>query len=122
MAEKLILKPDANHPIDITPLDRRVTVTVAGTIVADSQNALVLQEASYPAVIYIPRNDVKMELLERSEHVSYCPYKGDASYYSIPSGGKRSENAIWTYEHPYDSVSPIKEYLAFYPDRVDAIN
>jgi uncharacterized protein (DUF427 family) len=96
-------------------------VKVAGRIVADSRGALTLREASYAPVQYIPRRDVDMTLLERTDHATYCPYKGDCSYFSIPSGGDRSTNAVWTYEAPYEAVSPIKDHLAFYPDRVDAI-
>ncbi len=96
-------------------------VTVAGRVVADTRAALALRESDYPPVYYIPRNDVDMSLLERSDNESYCPYKGDASYFSIPIGGERSVNAIWTYEAPYDAVAQIKDYVAFYPDRVDAI-
>jgi uncharacterized protein (DUF427 family) len=83
--------------------------------------ALNLQEAGYPPVQYIPGNDVDMTQLQRTEHQAYCPYKGDCAYYSIPAGGERSVNAVWTYEGPYSAVSAIRDYLAFYPDRVDAI-
>ncbi|MBV9505366.1 MAG: DUF427 domain-containing protein [Acidobacteriia bacterium] len=121
MAEKLILKPSAQHPITIEPLGRRVVVEVAGQTVAESNNAIVLREASYPPAIYIPREDAQMGLLEHSDHSSYCPFKGDATYFDIPSGGERSKNAVWTYEMPYDAVAQIKGHLAFYPDRVDAI-
>jgi len=113
--------PNAEHPITVEPSKTRVRVIVDGRVVADTRAALTLRESDYPAVQYVPRADVDMSLLERSAHESYCPYKGDASYFSIPSGGERSANAIWTYEAPYDAVTPIKEYLAFYPDRVDAI-
>jgi uncharacterized protein (DUF427 family) len=89
--------------------------------VADTRDALILREASYPAVHYVPCNDVDMALLERTEHATYCPYKGDCSYFSIPLGGDRSVNAVWTYEAPYAAVTLIKDHLAFYPDRVDAI-
>lgn len=115
------LTPGPDHPITITPLGRRVTVTVAGQTIADSDRALQLKEASYPAVVYVPREDARMDLLSRSEHRTHCPYKGDASYYSIPAGGARSVNAVWTYETPYEAVSAIAGHLAFYPDRVDAI-
>jgi uncharacterized protein (DUF427 family) len=97
-------------------------VTVGGKVVADSRNALTLREAAYPAVQYIPRQDVDMAQLARSEHTSYCPYKGDASYYSIPAGGEKSVNAVWTYEEAYSAVAPIKDHVAFYPDRVDSIS
>jgi uncharacterized protein (DUF427 family) len=96
-------------------------VTVAGRIVAESLRALRLEEKGHSAVYYLPRNDADMSLLVRTEHYTYCPYKGDCAYYSIPIGGSKSENAVWTYEEPYDAVANIKEYLAFYPSRVDAI-
>jgi uncharacterized protein (DUF427 family) len=89
--------------------------------VADSREALMLRETSYPGVQYIPRKDVDMTLLRRTQHATYCPYKGDCSYYSIPVGQERAVNAVWTYETPYPAVAVIKEYLAFYPSRVDSI-
>jgi uncharacterized protein (DUF427 family) len=113
--------PGPDHPITILPHQGRILVRVAGTLIADTREALILQEASYPPVQYIPRKDVDMKLLRRTEHTTYCPYKGDCSYYSIPNGGERSINAVWTYETPYPSVAQIKDYLAFYPSRVDAI-
>jgi uncharacterized protein (DUF427 family) len=121
MSSRAHLIPGANHPIAITPSDAHIVVRVAGRVVADTRHALSLREASYPAVHYIPRSDVDMSLLERTDHQTYCPYKGECSYYSIPIGGERAVNAVWTYEHPYDAVAPIKDYLAFYPTRVDAI-
>jgi uncharacterized protein (DUF427 family) len=105
----------------IGPNSSRVVVKLGGHTIADSRNALTLREASYPAVQYIPRKDVDMTLLERTDHSTHCPYKGDASYYSITPGGERSKNAIWTYETPHDAVSEIKDHVAFYPDRVDSI-
>ena len=113
--------PGPDHPITITPATGRVIVTVGGKVIAASSKALTLKEASYPAVQYIPRADVDMSLLARSDHKTYCPYKGDCSYYSIPSGGERSRNAVWTYEDAYPAVAAIKGHLAFYPNRVDAI-
>jgi uncharacterized protein (DUF427 family) len=98
-----------------------VIVRVAGRVVADTNGALTLREANYPPVHYIPRNDADMALLARTGHATYCPYKGDCAYYSIPIGAGRSDNAVWTYEHPYEAVAAIKDHLAFYPDRVDAI-
>lgn len=95
---------------------------VAGKIVADTREALTLREAAYPAVQYIPRKDVNMALLHRTDHATHCPYKGDAAYFSIPAGGARSVNAVWTYEAPFAAVVPIKDHLAFYADRVDAID
>ncbi len=118
MTEKLVLEPTADHPITVTPNPNRVVVTVAGKTVADSRNALTLQEASYPAVQYIPLADVDESLLERTDHESYCPFKGDASYFSIPAAGSAGENAVWQYQHPYPSVAPIQDRVAFYADRV----
>lgn len=113
--------PGPDHPITIERNPSRVVVTVAGRIIADTRDALTLREAHYPPVFYVPRKDVDIALLERTEHSTYCPYKGDAAYFSIPSGGERAVNAIWTYESPYPAVEPIREHLAFYSDRVDSI-
>lgn len=121
MATKPVLVPGPDHPITIAPEPNRIVVKAAGRTLADTAAALVLREASYPPVYYIPRSDVDMSLLTRTKHVTYCPYKGKASYYSVPSGGERSLNAVWTYEEPYEAVSQIKEHIAFYPDRVDSI-
>ncbi|MBB5573834.1 MULTISPECIES: DUF427 domain-containing protein [Rhizobium] len=122
MSEKLVKIPGPDHPITIENKRAHVTVSVAGKVIADTHDALSLKEASYPAVIYVPRKDVDMSALQRTDHATYCPFKGDCSYYSIPVGGERSVNAVWTYENPHASVSQIKDYMAFYPDRVDAIN
>ncbi len=121
MPEKTVLQPGPTHPITVTPNPAHITVTVAGRVVADTHRALTLQEASYPAVQYIPMVDVDSSMLERTDNATYCPYKGDASYYSIPAGGERSVNAIWVYENPYAPVAEIKDHVAFYPDRVDSI-
>lgn len=121
MTNKTVLQPGPDHPITIEPLGKKVSVTLAGKTIATSSRALLLKEASYPGVVYIPREDADMTLLERTDHSTHCPYKGDASYYSIPVGGARSKNAVWTYETPHAAVSAIKDHLAFYPDRVDAI-
>jgi uncharacterized protein (DUF427 family) len=121
MNTKPVRIPDASHPISIEPNPNRIVIKVADRVIADTHRALALREAKYPAVQYIPREDVDMTLLSRSSHQTYCPYKGDCSYYGIPSGGEKSANAVWTYETPYDAVSPIREHLAFYPDRVDSI-
>ena len=114
--------PGPDHPIEVTPDSSHIVVRIGGRVVADTRSALTLQEASYPPVHYIPRKDVDMSLLERTDHQTYCPYKGDCSYFSIPLGGDRSVNAVWTYEHPYDAVAFIKGHLAFYPTRVDEIS
>jgi uncharacterized protein (DUF427 family) len=113
--------PGPDHPIDIAPTQSRVVVKLAGRVIADTHDALTLREASYPPVQYIPRKDIDMSLFERTAHESYCPYKGEAAYYSVPAGGERAINAAWTYEAPYEAVAEISEHLAFYPDRVDSI-
>jgi uncharacterized protein (DUF427 family) len=118
---KTIKIPGPDHPITIERNPRRVVVSVGGRVLADSRDAQILREAGYPAVQYIPPKDVDMTLLERSAHTTYCPYKGDCGYFSIPSGGERAINAVWTYEAPYDAVAAIRNCLAFYPERVDAI-
>jgi uncharacterized protein (DUF427 family) len=118
---KQIKIPGPDHPISIEANPSRVVVTVGGQIIADTREALALREASYPATQYIPRKDVNMAALARTDHTTYCPYKGDASYYSIPAGGDRSINAVWSYETPYDAVKQIRDYVAFYPSRVDKI-
>ncbi|HZY96497.1 MAG TPA: DUF427 domain-containing protein [Candidatus Cybelea sp.] len=118
---KTVKIPNSKHPITIERNGSHVRVTVAGRVVADTTRALTLRESDYPPVQYVPRDDVDMSVLERSDNQSYCPYKGDASYYSITIGGGRGKNAVWTYDAPYQAVAEIKEYLAFYPDRVDSI-
>jgi uncharacterized protein (DUF427 family) len=118
---KEIKIPGSDHPIAISPVDGTVRVTVAEKIVAESTRALRLEEKGYPPVYYLPRTDADMSLLVRTTHYTYCPYKGDCTYYSIPIGGAKSEYAVWTYEKPYEAVADIKEHLAFYPTRVDAI-
>jgi uncharacterized protein (DUF427 family) len=118
---KTVKIPGPDHPISVERSASRVVVTVGGRTVADTREALTLREASYPPVQYIPRKDVDMTLLARTDHATYCPYKGDCAYYSIPLGGARSTNAVWTYESPYAAVAAIRDCLAFYPDRVDAI-
>lgn len=121
MNAKPVKQPGPDHPISIAPISRRIVVTVAGRTVADTRNALLLREANYPPVAYIPRQDADMSLLTRSDLTSYCPYKGDCTYYGIPAGGEKSANAVWTYETPYPAVGQIGGHLAFYPNRVDSI-
>ena len=121
MTAKTVKLPGADHPITIERNPARIVVTIAGRVVADTRAALTLREASYAPVQYIPREDVDMALLARSDHATYCPYKGDCAYYSIPLGGEGSINAVWSYEAPFDAVAQIKDHLAFYPDRVDSI-
>lgn len=113
--------PGPNHPITVKPNAKRVRVILAGKTIAETTRALTLQEATYPAVQYIPREDVDMSLLTRSSHLTRCPYKGEASYFSISIGPRLRENAAWSYETPFLTVKEIAGYLAFYPNRVDKI-
>jgi uncharacterized protein (DUF427 family) len=111
----------ADHPITITPTKGRVRVKFGGRVIADSTRALTLQEASYPPVQYIPREDAEMAFFQPSQHKTHCPHKGDASYFSLKSGEKSADNAVWSYVEPAPAVSHIAGHLAFYPDRVDSI-
>ena len=122
MSDSRMRVPDENHPITITPTGSRVTVTWKGKVIADSTNALSLAESTYPVVQYIPRKDVKPDVLEGSEHTTYCPFKGTASYFTLSAEGARDENAVWYYTNPYDAVGDIKDHVAFYPNVVDAID
>lgn len=113
--------PGPDHPITITPSSKRVRVTFAGKVIADSMHTLTLKEANYPAAHYIPRADADMSALIPTDHHTHCPYKGDASYFTLQAGKERAENAVWSYEKPFPAMAEIKEYLAFYPNCVDAI-
>ncbi|AJK50428.1 DUF427 domain-containing protein [Burkholderia plantarii] len=120
-SDRPVRVPGPDHPISIAPTGARVLVKAGAAPLADTHRALTLREAAYEPVQYVPRADVDLTRVERSTHTSYCPYKGEAVYYSIPELGKRGENAIWSYETPYDAVAPIAGHFAFYTDRVDAI-
>ncbi len=113
--------PGPDHPITVEPSGKRVTVKFAGRTIVDTTGALTLREASYPPVYYIPIGDVAPGVLERTTHHTHCPYKGDASYFSIKVDGKTAENAVWSYENPFPAMAGIKGYVAFYPNKVDAI-
>jgi len=115
----LMLKPSAKHPITIEPATERWRVRFAGHVIADSNDALILREADYPAVVYFPRQDVGMEYMSRTERRTHCPYKGDAAYYSLYMDGDLAENAVWTYEQPYEGMEAIARRLAFYTSRVE---
>jgi uncharacterized protein (DUF427 family) len=119
MTEKQVLVPGPDHPITVTPSDQTVTVTFDGRVIAKTDRALVLRESTYPPVYYLPLDAVEADVLRPSSHATYCPYKGDASYYSLIAGETVSENAVWTYVTPYDAVSEIAGRVAFYPDRVE---
>ena len=108
----------SDHPIHISPVAGRVRVTWRGKVIADSDGALELREHTYPPVLYIPRGDAKMAHFTRTEHHTGCPYKGEATYFSLVAGQHRAENAVWSYETPYPAMAAIAEHLAFYPNQV----
>jgi uncharacterized protein (DUF427 family) len=113
--------PGPDHPITIAPAAKRVRVTFAGRVIADSSRALALEEAGYPVVFYIPRADADMAALQPTAHHTHCPHKGEASYFNIAANGRSAENVVWSYEQPFPAVKEIAGHLAFYPNRVDAI-
>lgn len=112
-------EPGPDHPITVTPTAARVTVKLAGRTIADTTSGLTLQEASYPAVQYIPLADVDPDVLVKTDTESYCPFKGDASYYTVRTDDGEVRDVIWTYEQPYPAVAEIKDHAAFYPDEVE---
>ena len=118
MTPRPVRIPGPDHPITVKPAGGRVVVKKGDQVIVDTRDALILQESTYAPVFYVPRTDADMAALSRTAHHSYCPYKGEASYYSLPGESESSVNAIWTYETPYDAVSPIAGHLAFYADRV----
>jgi uncharacterized protein (DUF427 family) len=111
--------PGPDHPITIAPADQRWRVKFQGHVIADSGDALILKEADYPPVVYFPRDDVSMEYLTRTTHATHCPYKGDASYYTLMMDGRFVENGVWTYESPYPAMDLIAGRVAFYPNEVE---
>jgi len=116
-------KKHPDHRIVTQPAGLRVRVTFKGEVIADTREAIQMEEAMQgstvaPAVYYIPRKDVRMQRLVRTSHSTYCPFKGHASYFSLVDG---PENAVWSYEQPYDEMMAIKDRLAFYPDKVESI-
>jgi uncharacterized protein (DUF427 family) len=115
VTERKVLQPSDEHPITVRRTGGRVVIRRGDAVVVDTRDALTLQEASYPAVQYVPRKDVELSLLERSQHTTYCPFKGDAAYFSLPD----VPNAVWSYEAPYPAVAEIQDHLAFYPQHVD---
>jgi uncharacterized protein (DUF427 family) len=111
--------PGPDHPITLTPAPQRWRAKYAGHVIADSDAAIVLQEADYPAVVYFPKADVSMEYMSRTPRSTHCPYKGDASYFTVSMDGHFAENAVWSYELPYPAMEPIAERLAFYTDKIE---
>lgn len=117
------LEPGADHPITIEPNRGHVTVRRGSVIIAESDRALDLRESSYPSVLYIPMDDVDQDTLRGSDEHTYCPYKGEASYYDIVPGDEEgAAGAVWYYPEPYGAVEDIRDHVAFYPDRVTITN
>ena len=119
MTERPVLEPTAEHPITVTPTGQHVVVRVNGEVVAETDDALTLQESTYPAVQYVPLAAIAPSALTRSDTTTYCPYKGEANYYHLGIGGETIDDAIWTYEQPYPAVAQIAGHVAFYPDKAD---
>lgn len=120
MSDKPVREPSAEHPITVEPTGKHVVVRINGEVVAESDNALTLQESTYPAVQYIPLSDVVESALTSSETTTYCPYKGDAGYFHVTTvAGDTVEDAIWTYPAPYPAVADIAGHVAFYPDKAE---
>jgi uncharacterized protein (DUF427 family) len=120
MSNRPVLQPTAEHPITVEPTGKHVTVRINGEVVADTDDALTLQESTYPAVQYIPLSDLAQSMLQSSDTTTYCPFKGDASYYDVTTpAGETVQDAIWTYEQPYPAVADIAGHVAFYPDKAD---
>jgi uncharacterized protein (DUF427 family) len=118
MSDRPVLEPTDAHPITVTPTGKHVTVAVNGEVVAETDNALTLQESTYPAVQYIPKADVVQSVLRDSDTETYCPFKGEASYHHVvTSAGDTVEDAIWTYAAPYPAVAAIAGHVAFYPEK-----
>ena len=113
------LIPGPDHPITVSPTEGHVVVRVGDQVIAESDNALTLEEASYPPVQYVPIGDVDPAVLKATDHETYCPYKGDASYYTVSTPAGELDNAVWTYRQPFDAVGEIADHAAFYPDRIE---
>lgn len=121
MARSQAFEQHPDYRVDLAPCEKRVRVLFAGESVADSERALRVLESHHDPVLYFPRADLRMEAFERTDHRTFCPFKGEASYFSLRAGGRIAENAVWTYEDPYDQVRDLKDYVAFYPDRVELV-
>jgi uncharacterized protein (DUF427 family) len=119
MSTKERLIPGPDHPITVAPTGKHVVVKAGGKVIAETDSALTLQESNYPSVQYLPLQDVDADVISPTDHETYCPYKGDASYYSVSTADGELENVIWTYEQPYDAVAEIKDHVAFYPNKVE---
>ena len=109
------------HRVDLLPETRRVRVTFAGAVIADSKAALRVEETGHGPVHYVPEKDVRLDLMRPTDHKTYCPFKGDCSYWTVEVGGGKAENAVWGYRAPYDEAKRLAGHYAFYTSRVDSI-
>ncbi len=110
------------HPdyrVDLEQGAERVRVRFAGETIADSARTLTVRETKHAPVVYFPRDDVRFEYLERTDHETFCPFKGEASYWTLRVGDSAEANAVWSYEDPFDEVAGLKDYVAFYADKVE---
>jgi len=118
MRVRPVLVPGPAHPISVEPASGRVRITFADRVVVDTRRALALREAGYPTVYYVPLADVDTAVLEPSTRQTYCPYKGDATYFTLRAGNRIADDAVWRYAAPYDAVAAIADHVAFYPQHV----
>ena len=117
-----ILEPTAEHPITIEPAGSRVVVRIGDRVVADTTDALTLDEGGHDPVQYVPPRDLDQTVLRPSEHTTYCPYKGDAGYFSVEIPGREPlEDVAWFYDEPFASVAEIADHVAFYPNRAEVL-
>ena len=108
-----------DYRVDLDPNPQKVRVRFAGEVVAESERSVLVRETKHEPVVYFPRADVRMDLLEHTGHETTCPFKGEASYWTIRVGERVAENAVWSYEDPFEDVAGLKDYVAFYPDRTE---
>ena len=111
-------EPNPGHPITITPNPRNLRVRWNDKVVAETTRALDLKEATYPVVHYVPREDADMTFFAPTSRSTHCPFKGDASYFTLRDGEASADNAVWSYQAPFPAVAAIAGHLAFYPDKV----
>ena len=116
---KSLFEKYPDYRVDLVPGVEPIRISFAGAVIVDTTRPLYVRETKHDEAIYFAREDVHFEYLERTEHSSFCPFKGEASYWSLRVGEASSENAVWSYEDPFDEVAGIKDYVAFYPDRVE---
>ena len=110
-----------NHKVELEPKPERVRAMFGGEAIADSERCRLVLESRHDAVVYFPREDVRMDALEKLTDTTFCPFKGTASYFTVRVGEREAANAVWSYEDPFDEVRDLKDYMAFYVDRIDEL-